>query len=200
MKTKSLTPNSIALMQYLMRNETIANKVKAAGKEGKSYVIYSFEDNGSIILGETKYKFWNNLIGCKVVLPFESFASCVWDALVDLSTGNNQEALLQGLSKEVLVKAQREKEYDWVVERLVDCFRHVCNNLGNAQPLAGGRGKSGHNENTSRIITGVTSNNQPVEVNVNFGNNKRTFRFPDATGTADLVLEMGVVNVSCEQH
>lgn len=199
MNTKSLAPNSIALMHYLMQNETIANKVKSAGKEGKQYAIYTIEDDGSVILGETKYKFWNQLIGCKFTLPFELFATCVWDALVDLATGGNQEALLQGLSKEVLEKAQRIKEYDWVVERLVDCFRHVCNNKGIESRPEGRSGKSGQKIDTERVIV-HDKNGSPVEINVNVGNKRRTFRFPDATGQADLVLEMGVVGVTCEQH
>ena len=199
MNAKSLTPNSISLMHYLMQNETIANKVKAAGKEGKQYAIYTIEDNGTVILGETKHKFWNQLIGCKFTLTFESFATCVWDALVDLATGGNQEALLQGLSKEVLEKAQREKEYDWVVERLVDCFRHVCNNKGTESRLEGRPGKSGQKIGTEQVVI-RDSNGTPVNINVNVGNNRRTFRFPDATGRADLVLEMGVVGVTCEQH
>lgn len=199
MNKKSLTPNSISLMHYLMQNETIANKVKAAGKEGKQYAIYTISDDGTVILGETKNGFWNQLIGCKFTLTFESFATCVWDALVDLATGGNQEALLQGLSKEVLVKAQREKEYDWIVERLTDCYRHVCNNISVESRLEGRPGKTGQKIDTEKVII-RDKNNQPVEINVNIANNRRTFRFPDATGQADLVLEMGVVGVTCEQH
>lgn len=199
MSAKSLTPNSISLMHYLMQNETIANKVKAAGKEGRQYTIYTIDDDGTITLGETKYKFWNQLIGCKFTLVFETFATCVWDALVDLSTGGNQEALLKGLSKEVLEKAQREKEYNWVVERLVDCFRHVCNKKGIESCLEGRPGKSGQKIDTERVIL-HDQNDKQIEVNINVGSNKRKFYFPDATGKADLVLEMGVVGVSCEKH
>lgn len=182
-----------------MQNETIANKVKAAGKEGKQYAIYTIEDNGTVILGETKHRFWNQLIGCKFTLTFESFATCVWDALVDLATGGNQEALLQGLSKEVLEKAQREKQYDWVVERLVDCFRHVCNNKNAESRPEGRSGKSDQKIGRERVVV-HDANETPVNVNVNIGNKSRTFRFPDATGQADLVLEMGIVGVTCEQH
>jgi hypothetical protein len=186
-------------MHYLMQNETIANKVKAAGKEGKQYAIYTIEDSGNVILGETKSKFWNQLIGCKFTLTFESFATCVWDALVDLATGDNQEALLKGLSKEVLEKAQREKKYDWVVERLVTCFRHVCNNKDTESRPEGRSGKSDQKIGGNQYII-RDANGTPVQINVNVGNNRRTFRFPDATGQADLVLEMGVVGVTCEQH
>jgi len=182
-----------------MQNETIANKVKAAGKEGKQYAIYTIADDGTVVLGETTHRFWNQLIGCKFTLTFEAFASCIWDALVDLATGSNKEALLKGLSKEVLEKAQREKDYDWVVERLVDCYRHVCNKVDVESRLEGRPGKSGQKIDNNPIYV-RDSNGTPVEINVNIGNNRRTFRFPDATGRADLVLEMGVVGVTCEQH
>lgn len=199
MKAKSLSPNSISLMYYLMQNETIANKVKAAGKEGKQYAIYTIADNGSVTLGETKYPFWNRLIGCKFTLTFTQFAMSVWDALADLSTSGNQEAILKGLSKEIAEKAQRETEYDWVVERLVDCFRHVCNNKNTESCPEGRSGKSDQKIGASPVVI-HDQNGSPVIINVNTKNNHRTFRFPDATGEADLVFELGVIGVSCSQH
>lgn len=182
-----------------MQNETIANKVKSAGKEGKQYAIYTINKDGSLTLGETKHRFWNQLIGCKFEVPFANFASCVWDALADLSSGTNQEAIIKGLSTEVLEKAQREKEYDWVIDRLVTCYRHVCNNKGDEPRLEGRPGKSGQRVVPENVIV-REENGTPVNINVNVGNHRRTFRFPDATGEADLVLEMGVVGVHCEQH
>lgn len=195
MKIRSLSPNSVALLQYLLQNVTIANKMKAAGKEGKTYVIYTINSDGSATLGETKYRFWNQLIGCQTTLPFETVATCVWDALVDLSTGSNQEALLQGLSKEVLIKAQREKEYDWVVERLTDCYRHVCNDKGSELTSEGVRGKSGRT--ASPVIT--TVDNKPIDLNLHINGMKRSIRFPDSSGTANLVFELGVVGVKVEE-
>jgi len=199
MNSKSLSPNSISLMHYLMQNETIANKVKAAGKEGKQYAIYTIADDGNVTLGETKYPFWNRLIGCKFTLTFTQFAMSVWDALADLSTSGNQEAILKGLSKEIAEKAQRETEYNWVVERLVDCFRHVCNNKTTESRLEGCPGKSGQKIGSDPVII-RDQNGSPVIININANNNRRTFRFPDATGEADLVFELGVVGVSCSKH
>ena len=186
-------------MHYLMQNETIANKVKAAGKEGKQYAIYTIADDGNVTLGETKYPFWNHLIGCKFTLTFTQFAMSVWDALADLSTSGNQEAILKGLSKEIAEKAQRETEYNWVVERLVDCFRHVCNNKTAESCLEGRPGKSGQKIGSDPVII-RDQNGSPVIININANNNRRTFRFPDATGEADLVFELGVVGVSCSKH
>ena len=80
-----LSDESKRLIQYLMANEKIAAKVKAAGGQEKSYAIYSIEDCGTIILGETKYRFINRLFNCQFPLTFVQFASAVWDALVDFS-------------------------------------------------------------------------------------------------------------------
>lgn len=181
-------------MHYLMSNQTISDKVKAAGEEGKTYAIYTICDDGKVILGETKSRFWNRLIACQIKLTFEAWAGCVWDALVDLSTGKNQEALLKGLSKEVLEKAQREHRYDWVVERLVDCYRHVCNIKEDTVDLEGSLGKSGLKQDRPKVVIHRDDDN-PVIVNVNVDGHKKTMHFPDASGEAFLDVEFGITGV-----
>ena len=192
MKAKLLTQNSITLMAYLMENETVRNKVKAAGEEGKSYAIYTFRSDGIIVLGETKYPFWNQLIGCRFKLPFAAWALAVWDALVDLSTGNRSKALEEGLSVEIAKKAKRENEYNWVVERLVDCYRHVCDKADEGVSPEGGAGKSGLSAGST---IHVHNDEQPLTVNLNVGGIKRKLRFPDATGRSFLDVELGVTDV-----
>lgn len=196
MKSRSLTNESITRIATMMCNQTISDKVKSMGKEGKTYQIYTIGDDGIMVLGETKSKFWNRLIGCEFKLPFEAFSIAVWDALVDLSTGKNQEAILNGLSREIVIQAQREKKYDWIVRRLGDCYDHVCNLVEGNQPLEGGPGKSGQNGGPT-ILTGGSNN---VDVNVNFDGHRRTFRFPDSMGAADLVVEIGVTGVHAEKR
>ena len=142
MPKKALTPDSIKYMEILMNNETIANKVKAAGKEGRSYKTYRIDDvDGTVTLGETSYWFWNQLIGCKRELTFESWALAVWDALVDLSSGLNAKALEEGLSVEIAKEAQRNEKYNDVVLRLHTCYKHVCNGDGQSS-LAGVPGRT----------------------------------------------------------
>lgn len=186
----ALNPDSVKYMEILMNNETIANKVKAAGKEGRSYKTYRIDDvEGTVILGETGNWFWNQLIGCKRELTFESWALAVWDALVDLSSGLNAKALEEGLSVEIAKEAQRAEKYNNVVNRLMDCYRHVVNGDGQSS-LAGDQRKSG----SRVVVAGVpTPDETHVIVNVNTRNRTHTYRFPDATGRAFIDLEMGVV-------
>lgn len=190
MKTKLLTPDSKLNIEILMLNETIRNKVMSAGEEGRPYVTYKVRDSGIVVLGETKYWWWNRLIKCQFPLTFHAFVSAVWDALVDLSAGGNKEALQKGLGRELMEKSQREKEYNWVVKRLQECYDHVCNNKGGAD-LEGSLGKSG--PSVAHVAVPV---NNPVNVNVNIdGKTHKTVRFPDATGKAFLECELGVVGV-----
>lgn len=190
MKKKLLTPDSKLNIERLMLNETIRNKVMSAGEEGRPYVTYKVHDSGIVVLGETRYWWWNRLIKCQFPLTFHAFVSAVWDALVDLSAGGNKEALQKGLGRELMEKSQREKEYNFVVKRLQECYDHVCNNKGGAD-LEGSLGKSG--PSVARVAVPV---NNPVNVNVNIdGKTHKTVRFPDATGKAFLECELGVVGV-----
>lgn len=188
---KPLGNGAIKLMEILMTDATIYNKVMSSGEEGRSYVRYDIRDNGITLLGETKSRFWNQLIGCQFKLPFEKWALAVWDALVDLSVGGNAKALEEGLSTEIAKKAQRSADYEWVVRRLWDCYDHVCNNKSGGASSAGDQDDKG--SSTTRQV--VMCDGEPITININTLEGKRTLRFPDATGRAFLNFDVGVVGV-----
>lgn len=194
---RALSEGALCLMHLLMTDETIGNKVKSANseKEGKTYVIYNIRKNGAVVLGETKYRFWNRLIGCEYELPFEKWALVVWDALMDLSKGANAKALEEGLSTEIAKKAQRSGDYEWVVKRLYDCYEHVCNNKSGDVSSAGDQDKNGSNVKTHTVYC----DGQPVVVNVNADGLRKQLKFPDATGRAFLKFDLGVVGVQVEK-
>lgn len=188
---KPLTDASVKYMEVLMLDKVIAEKIQTAAKEGKSYALCEIKEDGRVILGETRYDFWNRLIGCRTILPFESWALAVWDALVSLSKDGNAVAIEEGLSVEIAKKAQRDGDYNWVVKRLIEIYEHVCNNKDGGASLEGGRRKSG----SSVVVNKVA---EPVVVNVNVADERRVFRFPDATGKAFINLETGIVGVSAD--
>jgi len=190
---KLLSEDSIALIGYMLNNETIRNKVYSAGEEGETYTAIRVSDSGIVTLGKTKVWWWNRLLKCQFPLTFHQFASAVWDALLDLSAGGNQKALEEGLGKEIMKRAQREKDYNWVVKRLQECYDHVCNNKGGA-PIEVGREKSGPS-----VANVIRTQDNPVTVNVNIdGKTHRKVRIPDATGQAFLTCELGVTDVHVE--
>lgn len=191
---KTLSKGALCIMHLLMADETINKKVELAPGEGKSYARYDITETGTVTLGETKFRFWNQLIGCQRKLSFESWALAVWDALVDLSTGGNAEALEEGLSTEIAKKAQREEDYEWVVKRLYDCYEHFAN-ARTGVSSAGDQGKNG-----SDVVRGhVIVNGEPLTININAQNLNRRIRIPDSTGRAFLNFGLGVVDVKVDK-
>ena len=70
--------------------------------------------------------FWNNLIKCYEEISFIDFFIKVWDALVLMTVGtDSNEAVIEGLSREILLRGIKNKEYDWIADRLFDVCRHL---------------------------------------------------------------------------
>ena len=189
---ETLSKGALCLMHLLMAEETIDKKVELAPGEGKTYARYDIQKNGIVVLGETKFRFWNQLIGCQQKLSFESWALAVWDALIDLSKDGNAIAIEQGLSTEIAVKAQREEDYEWVVKRLYDCYEHVCN--GKSTVSAGTQDKNG----SSADIRQVYVNGEPVTINIKANGLERRIRIPDSTGRHFLNFGLGIVDVKVD--
>lgn len=197
MEKRALSENALYLMHYLMADERIANKVKNANseKEGRSYKIYNIRKNGSVVLGETRFRFINRILNCEYELQFSTWALAVWDALVDSSKGLNAKALEEGLSVEIVKNAQRNGNYEEVVERLIDCYRHVCNAKNGGVVSAGTQDNNGSNAST-RI---VNVNGEPIEIHINANGFKKVLRWPDATGKNFLGFDIGVTGVHVDR-
>lgn len=70
--------------------------------------------------------FWNNLIKCYEEISFTDFFIKVWDALVDMTAGTDSNtAVIEGLSRETLLRGIKKKEYDWICDRFFDVCRHL---------------------------------------------------------------------------
>lgn len=190
---KSVGDGAKALMQFLMCDPAIRNKILESGETGKTYVSVKIKDDGTVIIGETEHWFWNQLIGCQIKLPFEKWALTVWDALIDLSTGANSIALQKGLSVEIAEKAQRASDYEWVVKRLYDCYEHV------VDEMSGPSSEGDQGENGSRMTRNVVVNGEPITININADNMRKSFRIPDSTGRAFLRFDLGVVGVRVDK-
>lgn len=72
--------------------------------------------------------FWNNLIKCCDHISFDDFFIKSWDALVSMTVGTPaHEAVLEGLSRETLLRGIHQKEYNWIADRFFDVCRHLTN-------------------------------------------------------------------------
>lgn len=186
----TLSKSSVLLMKYLLSDTRISDKVFNNQKDKSKYKSVSIREDGSILLGKTSYPFWNQLLSCQIEIPFNDFALKVWDALVNLSVGDNSVALEEGLSTEIAKLSQRNGDYDLVVKRLFDCYEHVCNNKDEASSA----GDSVKSELESRFVrsTKVPEN---IVINVN-GMEHRVIPFRDSAGDKFIDIEYGVSDVT----
>ena len=123
-----VSKRSKLLINVLLTDSKIAEVVYEDSKNKDKYKICTIRDDGSIVMGKTRCLWWNRLLNCQDVLPFESFALKVWNALVDLSSGINNTAIMKGLSQEIVMNSVRDRKYEWVIDRLYDCWKHVAQN------------------------------------------------------------------------
>lgn len=171
-----ITAKSQKMMEMLMMEPKIAEKVT----DGYSHNIVTIYGNGTVILGKTPYRWWNNLIKCQKVVTFPIFALNVWNALLELSDGETRLAIKKGLSQEILEKAIHDKKYDEIIDRLVDVSRHAC----------------GPNILRSKATPSVNSRNNDYintdrDINININGVRQKLTATDSIGEPiiDIVLE-----------
>ena len=180
------------LIQVIMTDSKVSEKILENSSDASKYKNCSILDNGTIVLGKTKSRFWNQLLNCQDKIQFDSLALKIWDALVDMSSGINNRAILEGLSVEILKKSVRKKEYDYVVRRLFDCWSHVAQKSAgyqNAETPAGA--------NSRRLgLQEIASEYTPREIVININGLKRTIPFVDSIGDKfNFGLDIGITGV-----
>lgn len=184
-----LTEKSVNLIAVILSEPKIKAAVYEKLDHTEKYKIYTINNDGSITLGLTRFHFWNKIIGCEQTLPFESFALKVWDALVGLSTGLNQKAIIEGLSQEIVMKGVKDKNFNWVVERLYDVATKVCQNSEIADGV--GAGPAGPRVSGPRLNV---QQECPDKIVININGRKEILQVKDCIGKPMIELEYGIVN------
>ena len=91
---------------------------------------------------------------------------------------------MEGLSREIVIKSIRDCDYDYVVDRLFDAARHICQkgSLAVELPSAEGQGKSGPKVYTEKV---------PENIVINVRGEKKIIHFKDCINDPfiDVVLE-----------
>lgn len=185
-----VSERSKLLIKVLLTDPKITEVVYEDSKNKEKYKICTIRPNGSIVMGKTKYLWWNQLLNCQDILPFESFALKVWNALVNLSSGVNNTAIMKGLSQEIVMKSVRENKYDWVVDRLYDCWKHVAqNSSGFSSPevpagtQVSDQGRNWNNKNNC---------GEPHNIVINLNGQSRVIPIIDSVGdTMNVGIELG---------
>lgn len=172
-------PASKLLMQVLMTDPKISEKILNNTNDVDKYKICTIRDDGTIVLGKTSVRWWNQLLNCQDKIPFDSFALKVWDALVDMSSGLNNKAILNGLSIEIVKKSVRKHEYDNVVHRLYDCWTHVAQKSAGFQQALSPEGGPGSAQD---CLEGINTQSRQREIVININGTKKTIPFIDSVG------------------
>lgn len=184
-----VSEQSKLLIRMLLTDTKIAEKIFENREDKEKYKICTIQNNGTVVMGKTSYYWWNQLIGCRDKIPFESFALRVWDALVDQSAGLNKQAILKGLSQEIIEDSIRQQNYDDVIRRLFECWSHVAQHSEGYQEPRSSAGDAG--KQPTRECT------NPHNIVINVNGNKRVIPFVDSIGDPFIDLEFGITNVRC---
>lgn len=187
-----LSLRSKKLIEVLLTDIHISEKVFENSSDREKYKNCIIQDDGTIIMGKTGCHWWNQLINSQDKIPFDSFALKVWDALVDSSSGLNNKAITEGLSREIVMNAVREKNYDNIVQRLYDCWAHVAQ---------GSAGYQTPKENSEEFvgnpqIVSVNTPNQPPCIVFDINGIRKVIPIIDSVGDKmDFGLEFGITGI-----
>ena len=183
------------LMQTLLTDTHIAEKIFENSKDKEKYKICTIQENGTVVLGKTSFTWWNRFLNCQDELPFESFALKVWDALVDNSSGLNNKAIIEGLSREIVVNAVRNKNYNWTIDRLYDCWAHVAQlGEGYQKAVSSEDGREERLQDRGTVIKAKSNDEHNIILNI--GGNKKVIPIKDSVGDPiNLGIEVGIVGV-----
>jgi hypothetical protein len=185
-----LSEQSVLLIKILLTDGKISAKVLENATQKDKYKLCTIEKNGNVTLGKTFWRTWNRLINCQDVIPFESFALKVWDALVDMSRSYNKEAVLKGLSQEIVMKSVRDREYDWTVNRLFDCWRHVAQDSEGYQKLEALEGATTNNRGEHMVRI---AKNEPTQITINVNGTEQVIPIVDSAGdTFSFAIDYGI--------
>lgn len=121
-------PEYVAL---LWKEPKIREKIRTRlKKEAQDYTNWYFDEHlNRIYVGRYSWGgfggFWNRLIKCSDHIALEDFYVLVWDALVEMTAGlPAHEAVLEGLSREVLIEGIRKKD-NTILRRFMDVCEHL---------------------------------------------------------------------------
>lgn len=120
------------LIALLLKEPKIREKISEGFAEHRRdhWELLVIKDTAKIRFGKYSWSgfsgIWNNLIKCYEEISFTDFFIKVWDALVDMTAGTDSNiAVIEGLSREILLEGIKNKKYNWIADRLFDVCRHL---------------------------------------------------------------------------
>lgn len=167
-----LTDRSALLIQ-LMFSEPEILKELIDGKESNLWSKVTIDnENCEIILGKTRFAWWNSLIGAEKHISIAEFAFKVVGVLSNKAEKNKQKSLIgKGLLEDIADSLQREGKSNDIIDRLF---------------LVGYLGVKTAWSCTTMNISNANNNN-PAEVNIRMNEQVKTFKLP---GSGDPIFRI----------
>ena len=189
-----IAPLQRRLLETLIADPKISVKLLENADDKEKYKICTIEDCGAVTFGKTPFRWWNQLLNCQDVLQFESVALKIWDVLVDCSSGLNNQAILKGLSQEIVMNSVRKKNYNWVIDRLFDCWRHVAQLSDGYQKPVAPEGALANDQDGNKVLI---EHSGPSQIVIQLENGtQRVIPILDSVGDSLRIgLEYGITGV-----
>lgn len=122
----TLSPNSKLHIREMLLTPQISESVYADVRKGKTYKCTEIQDDGTIYLGETSFKWVNTLFRLDKEISFETFVMRVFGAVAQMAgseTKDVKKIVVNGLSQDILASMIATKDINVVVDRLFDTLR-----------------------------------------------------------------------------
>ena len=113
-------------IQEMLLYPQISEKVYSDTIRGKTYKLFEIEDDGTLYLGETSFKWYNSLFRLDKEIPFEVFVLRVFAAICEISAVDGKRIkniVSNGLSEEIVKKLIASKDVNNTIDRLYDTLR-----------------------------------------------------------------------------
>lgn len=170
-----LTDKSAFLIRIMFAEPAIMNEL-IDGKESNYYSSLTVDqENCEIVLGKTRFSWWNSLIGAEKRISISEFAFKVIGALSNKANEEgNAKRISKGLLEDIADSLQREGRSNDIIDKLF---------------LVGYLGvKTTWSCHTMNIKQGA-GDNSPTTVNIRMNEEVKTFKLP---GSGDPIFRISI--------
>lgn len=114
---KRLTKADALILQYLLEDSNIKSILTDDSKK-EVYKRLDIEEDGSLVLGKTSFRWWNRFINDQKVISFNEFAIKVTDKISGQKNNTNNK-ILKGLLEVIAKKGIKDQDYSYVIDQLL---------------------------------------------------------------------------------
>lgn len=114
---KRLTHADALIIQYLLEDPTIKGILVDENKK-EVFSRIDINEDGSIVLGKTSFKWWNRFIGDEKIVSFNEFAIKAANAISG-QKNNTNEQVFNGLLEVIGKRGIKNEDYSYVIDQLL---------------------------------------------------------------------------------